>query len=117
VLSRAFADFVESDFDLERVGEYPVRGFADPIELFAYQPTSVSVVASPVTTLRPERWVEPRLSVRISERSFSDHLTFVDLVLIMFFSARTSSKRHGRTVGMATQPPSSMRTWMPSMPP
>jgi adenylate cyclase len=51
VLSRAFADFVESDFDLERVGEYPVRGFADPIELFAYQPTSVSVVASPVTTL------------------------------------------------------------------
>ena len=33
---RAFADFVESDFDLERVGEYPVRGFSDPIELFAY---------------------------------------------------------------------------------
>jgi class 3 adenylate cyclase len=26
LLSRAFADFVESDFDLERVGEYPVRG-------------------------------------------------------------------------------------------
>src|SRR5260370_22270157 len=25
LLSRAFADFVESDFDLERVGEYPVR--------------------------------------------------------------------------------------------
>jgi adenylate cyclase len=36
LLSRAFADFVECDFDLERVGEYPVRGFNDPIELFAY---------------------------------------------------------------------------------
>jgi adenylate cyclase len=36
LLSRAFADFVEGDFDLERVGEYPVRGFNDPIELFAY---------------------------------------------------------------------------------
>jgi adenylate cyclase len=36
LLSRAFADFVESEFDLERVGEYPVRGFSDPIELFAY---------------------------------------------------------------------------------
>jgi adenylate cyclase len=36
LLSRAFADFVEKDFDLERVGEYPVRGFNDPIELFAY---------------------------------------------------------------------------------
>jgi adenylate cyclase len=36
LLSRAFADFVKSDFDLERVGEYPVRGFNDPIELFAY---------------------------------------------------------------------------------
>ena len=36
LLSRAFADFVESEFDLERVGEYPVRGFNDPIELFAY---------------------------------------------------------------------------------
>jgi adenylate cyclase len=33
LLSRAFADLVESDFDLERVGEYPVRG---SIELFAY---------------------------------------------------------------------------------
>lgn len=30
LLSRAFADFVESDFDLERVGEYPVRGFKRP---------------------------------------------------------------------------------------
>jgi adenylate cyclase len=36
LLSRAFADFVESDFDLERVGEYSVRGFNNPIELFAY---------------------------------------------------------------------------------
>jgi hypothetical protein len=36
LLSRAFADFVEKDFDLEGVGEYPVRGFSDPIELFAY---------------------------------------------------------------------------------
>ena len=36
LLSRAFAEFVERDFDLERVGEYPVRGFNDPIELFAY---------------------------------------------------------------------------------
>jgi adenylate cyclase len=36
LLSRAFADFVEGDFDLERVGEYPVRGFNDPIEIFAY---------------------------------------------------------------------------------
>ena len=37
LLSRAFADLVQSDFDLERVGEYPVRGFSDPIELFAYR--------------------------------------------------------------------------------
>jgi adenylate cyclase len=36
LLSRAFADFVENDFDLEHVGEHPVRGFNDPIELFAY---------------------------------------------------------------------------------
>jgi adenylate cyclase len=36
LLSRAFADSVESDFNLERVGEYPVRGFNDPIEIFAY---------------------------------------------------------------------------------
>jgi adenylate cyclase len=36
LLSRAFADFVKSDFDLEPIGEYPVRGFNDPIELFAY---------------------------------------------------------------------------------
>jgi adenylate cyclase len=37
LLSRAFADLVKNEFDLERVGEYPVRGFNDPIELFAYQ--------------------------------------------------------------------------------
>jgi adenylate cyclase len=36
LLSRAFADLVENDFDLERVGEHPVRGFSEPIELFAY---------------------------------------------------------------------------------
>jgi adenylate cyclase len=36
LLSRAFADFVERDFDLEHVGEHPVRGFNNPIELFAY---------------------------------------------------------------------------------
>jgi adenylate cyclase len=36
LLSRAFADLVQGDFDLERVGEYPVRGFSAPIELFAY---------------------------------------------------------------------------------
>src|SRR3954454_4044093 len=37
LLSRQFADFVKGDFDLEPVGEYPVRGFNDPIELFAYR--------------------------------------------------------------------------------
>jgi adenylate cyclase len=36
LLSHAFADLVKSDFDLERVGEYPVRGFNAPVELFAY---------------------------------------------------------------------------------
>jgi adenylate cyclase len=36
LLSRAFADFVKNDFDLEHVGEHPVRGFSEPIELFAY---------------------------------------------------------------------------------
>ena len=36
LLSRAFADVVSSSFDLERVGEFPVRGFSEPIELFAY---------------------------------------------------------------------------------
>jgi adenylate cyclase len=37
LLSRAFADLVKGDFALERVGEFPVRGFTDPIELFAYE--------------------------------------------------------------------------------
>lgn len=36
LLSSAFADLVKNEFDLERVGKYPVRGFNDPIELFAY---------------------------------------------------------------------------------
>jgi adenylate cyclase len=36
LLSRAFADFVKNEFDLEPVGEYPVRGFNEPVELFAY---------------------------------------------------------------------------------
>jgi adenylate cyclase len=36
LLSRAFADMVKGEFDLARVGEYPVRGFSEPIELFAY---------------------------------------------------------------------------------
>ncbi|MET4389147.1 adenylate cyclase [Bradyrhizobium sp. F1.4.3] len=37
LLSRAFADLVKGDFDLERVGEYDVRGFSEPIELFAHR--------------------------------------------------------------------------------
>ena len=37
LLSRAFADFVKDEFELERVGEHPVRGFNDPIELFAFE--------------------------------------------------------------------------------
>ena len=36
LLSPAFADLVKGDFDLERVGETPGRGFNDPIELSAY---------------------------------------------------------------------------------
>jgi adenylate cyclase len=36
LLSSAFADLVKSDFDLERVGEHPVRGFNEPVELFAF---------------------------------------------------------------------------------
>ena len=36
LLSRDFAELVKGDFDLEPVGEHPVRGFSDPIELFAY---------------------------------------------------------------------------------
>ncbi len=37
LLSRAFAESLEGEFALERVGEHAVRGFSDPIELFAYQ--------------------------------------------------------------------------------
>jgi adenylate cyclase len=36
LLSRAFADFVAGEFDIESVGKHAVRGFSDPIELFAY---------------------------------------------------------------------------------
>jgi len=36
LLSRAFAELVEREFELEHVGKYEVRGFSDPIELFAY---------------------------------------------------------------------------------
>ena len=37
LLSQAFADLVKDDFELEHVGKYPLRGFNDPVELFAYQ--------------------------------------------------------------------------------
>ncbi|MCK1424480.1 adenylate/guanylate cyclase domain-containing protein [Bradyrhizobium sp. 180] len=37
LLSRAFAELVEKEFALEHVGQHEVRGFSDPIELFAYQ--------------------------------------------------------------------------------
>ncbi|MCC8941113.1 adenylate/guanylate cyclase domain-containing protein [Bradyrhizobium sp. Arg68] len=37
LLSREFADLVASEFKLEHVGEHSVRGFAEPIELFAYR--------------------------------------------------------------------------------
>ncbi|OAF15641.1 adenylate cyclase [Bradyrhizobium centrolobii] len=36
LLSRAFADLVKGDFELEHAGEHEVRGFSEPIELFAY---------------------------------------------------------------------------------
>jgi adenylate cyclase len=36
LLSRDFADLVDRQFDLERLGEHGVRGFSEPIELFAY---------------------------------------------------------------------------------
>jgi adenylate cyclase len=36
LLSRDFADLVDRQFDLERLGEHEVRGFSEPIELFAY---------------------------------------------------------------------------------
>ena len=37
ILSQAFAEFVKDDFELEHVGKYPLRGFNEPVELFAYQ--------------------------------------------------------------------------------
>ncbi|EJN08952.1 family 3 adenylate cyclase [Bradyrhizobium sp. YR681] len=37
LLSRDFAELVQPEFELERVGRYEVRGFSDPIELFAFQ--------------------------------------------------------------------------------
>jgi len=37
LLSRDFADLVGGQFELERVGEHDVRGFSEPIELFAYR--------------------------------------------------------------------------------
>lgn len=37
LLSRDFAELVQPKFELERVGKYEVRGFSDPIELFAFQ--------------------------------------------------------------------------------
>ncbi|MGY8637503.1 adenylate/guanylate cyclase domain-containing protein [Bradyrhizobium sp. 14AA] len=36
LLSRDFAELVEKQFELERVGEHQVRGFSDSIELFAF---------------------------------------------------------------------------------
>lgn len=36
LLSRDFAEMVAPEFELERVGQHTVRGFSDPIELFAF---------------------------------------------------------------------------------
>ncbi len=36
LLSGAFAEFVKDEFELDNVGKHAVRGFNDPIELFAY---------------------------------------------------------------------------------
>jgi adenylate cyclase len=36
LLSRDFAELVERNFELEHVGKHEVRGFSDPIELFAF---------------------------------------------------------------------------------
>lgn len=38
LLSRDFAELVTPEFELERVGQHAVRGFNEPIELFAFQP-------------------------------------------------------------------------------
>lgn len=40
LLSRDFAELVTPEFELERVGQHAVRGFSEPIELFAFQPGS-----------------------------------------------------------------------------
>lgn len=37
LLSRDFAELVAPEFELERVGQHAVRGFSEPIELFAFQ--------------------------------------------------------------------------------
>ena len=37
LVSGAFADQVKGEFNLESIGKHSVRGFSDPIELFAYQ--------------------------------------------------------------------------------
>lgn len=38
LLSRDFAELVTPEFELERIGQHAVRGFSEPIELFAFQP-------------------------------------------------------------------------------
>jgi adenylate cyclase len=38
LLSRDFAELVAGEFALERVGQHTVRGFSEPIELFAFEP-------------------------------------------------------------------------------
>jgi adenylate cyclase len=40
LLSRDFAELVTPEFELERVGQHAVRGFSEPIELFAFQPAA-----------------------------------------------------------------------------
>jgi adenylate cyclase len=37
LLSRDFAELVTPEFELERVGQHAVRGFSEPIELFAFE--------------------------------------------------------------------------------
>ncbi|WP_234685778.1 adenylate/guanylate cyclase domain-containing protein [Bradyrhizobium monzae] len=37
LLSRDFAELVPPEFELERVGKHAVRGFSEPIELFAFE--------------------------------------------------------------------------------
>lgn len=40
LLSRDFAELVTPEFELERVGQHAVRGFSEPIELFAFPPSA-----------------------------------------------------------------------------